>query len=376
MSETDKSSKTEEPTSKRLEEAASRGQFAKAPEIGTVFVLAAAFLVLLFTAKGHAAEIGRAAQYLFGHLHAISVTREAMAEWAPLAIYFVLGLLVPMALAASVAAIISGGLQTGFKLSPKALEMKADKLNPVNGFKKIFSLKSAFQAVVDLLKFVAVAGIIAGVVYEAWRDPIFQTPVSLDHLGQFIFETSLAMFLRLIVALGLIAVVNYIFQKRKNLEELRMTKQEVKDENKQTQGDPKVKQAQRRMAMQNIQKQMLSAVPTADVVVTNPTHYAVALKYERGRDEAPLVLAKGQNRFALKIKAVAREHGVPMVENKPVARMLYKFGEPGRSIPLELYQVVAEILAHVYRSHRYYFHRLKSRREAGQNAAQTAGATD
>jgi flagellar biosynthetic protein FlhB len=116
------------------------------------------------------------------------------------------------------------------------------------------------------------------------------------------------------------------------------------------------------MARRLMQKQMLSAVPTADVIVTNPTHYAVALKYERGQDKAPVVLAKGDNRLAQRIKAIGAEHGVPMVENRPVARLLFAMGKVGEAIPTELYQAVAEILAVVYRTHRYYFHRLKSRR--------------
>jgi flagellar biosynthetic protein FlhB len=126
--------------------------------------------------------------------------------------------------------------------------------------------------------------------------------------------------------------------------------------------DPKIRQAMRAMARRIMQRQMLQAVPTADVVVTNPTHFAVALKYERGRDRAPVVLAKGHNLLARRIKALALEHGVPMVENKPVARALFKFGQVGKEIPAQLYQAVAEILGFVYRAHRYYFHRLKARR--------------
>jgi len=144
-----------------------------------------------------------------------------------------------------------------------------------------------------------------------------------------------------------------------------MTRQEVKEERKQAEGDAHTKAAMRRMARRLIQKQMLSAVKTADVVLTNPTHYAVALKYERGTDQAPVVLAKGENRFAQRIKALAAEHGVPVVENKPVARLLFAMGKVGEAIPSELYQAVAEILAVVYRTHRYYFHRLKTRRLEG-----------
>jgi flagellar biosynthetic protein FlhB len=123
-----------------------------------------------------------------------------------------------------------------------------------------------------------------------------------------------------------------------------------------------MKGAQRRLGRRLMQKQMLAAVATADVVLTNPTHYAVALRYERGRDQAPVILAKGENRFAQRIKALAAQHGVPTVENKPVARMLFALGQVGETIPAELYQAVASILAVVYRTHRYYFHRLKSRR--------------
>jgi flagellar biosynthetic protein FlhB len=138
----------------------------------------------------------------------------------------------------------------------------------------------------------------------------------------------------------------------------------VRQERKNSEGDAHVKTAMRRMARRLLQKQMLSAVATADVVVTNPTHYAVALKYERGRDQAPVVLAKGENMFARRIKALAAEHGVPMVENKPVARVLFALGQVGETIPPELYQAVAQILAVVYRTHRYYFHQLKTRRLA------------
>jgi flagellar biosynthetic protein FlhB len=143
-----------------------------------------------------------------------------------------------------------------------------------------------------------------------------------------------------------------------------MTKQEVKDEHKSTEGDGHTKAAMRRMARRLMQKQMLSAVQTADVVVTNPTHYAVALKYERGIDLAPVGWAMGGDRFALRSKARAAEHGVPTVENRPVARFLFATGKVGEPIPAELFQAVAEILAVVYRTHRYYFHCLKARRLA------------
>lgn len=141
-----------------------------------------------------------------------------------------------------------------------------------------------------------------------------------------------------------------------------MTRQEIKDENRQAMGDPNVRMAQRAMARRLMQKQMLADVEKADVIITNPTHYAIALKYERGVDSAPVILAKGQNLFAQRIKSIALKREVPTVENKPVARALFKYGEVGQPIPAQLYQAIAEILGYVYRTHRYYFHQLKARR--------------
>jgi flagellar biosynthesis protein FlhB len=193
-------------------------------------------------------------------------------------------------------------------------------------------------------------------------DPLFSAPVEAAYLGQFLSHATIIFLSRLILALGFVTAISYGYEKFKTAREMMMTREEVKDERKSAEGNAQAKTAMRRMARRLLQKQMLSSVATADVVVTNPTHFAVALKYERGKDKAPMVLAKGENRFAQRIKALAAEHGVPTVENKPVARMLFSLGKVGEAIPPELYQAVAGILAVVYRTHRYYFHRLKSRR--------------
>jgi flagellar biosynthetic protein FlhB len=180
---------------------------------------------------------------------------------------------------------------------------------------------------------------------------------------------------RFVLALGCVGAFNYIYQLRKIQKDLMMSKQEVKEENRSAEGDPRVRMARRQMARRLLQRQMLSAVPTADVVVTNPTHYAVALKYERGKDKAPVVLAKGERLFAKRIKELAADHDVPMIENKPVARMLFKYGRVGKPIPIELYQAVADILAFVYRTHRLYFHELKQRRAEFERAQRSEQET-
>jgi len=159
-----------------------------------------------------------------------------------------------------------------------------------------------------------------------------------------------------------IAIINFLIKKKEHDDEMKMTKQEVKEERKSREVAPEVKSAQRKKAMELVLGQNLQDVSTADVVVTNPTHFAVALRYERGTDHAPVIVAKGEDLLARRIKSIAIEFDVPMIENKLVAQTLYSIGVVGQSIPIQLYQTIAEILAKVYKSHAYYFHRLKARR--------------
>jgi flagellar biosynthetic protein FlhB len=270
--------------------------------------------------------------------------------------------LAPLLFAIVGAVLLSSGIQSGFQLTPKAAAFKLEQLDVVANFGRIFSKQIFIKFGIDLLKLVAIGSALwlgaRGLVF----DPLFSAPVEAGYLAQFLNHATILFLTRLLFALGIVAAVSYGYEKFKISRDLMMTREQVKDEHKQAEGDAHVKSAMRRMARRLMQRQMLSAVKTADVVVTNPTHFAVALKYERGKDQAPVVLAKGENRFAQRIKALAAEHGVPMVENKPVARLLYAMGEVGEAIPSELYQAVAEILAVVYRTHRYYFHRLKARR--------------
>lgn len=257
---------------------------------------------------------------------------------------------------------LAGGLQSGFNLTPKALGFKWERLNLVQGYERIFSKQVFVHAGIESLKMVAIGGMLWVGARKLLLDPLFTAPVEASYLGKFISQASIELFSRLLVAMGLVAAISYGYEKFKVSRDLMMTREEVKEEMRSTEMDSRVKGFRRRLARRLLQKQMLSAVATADVVITNPTHYAVALKYERNKDKAPVVLAKGENRFAMRLKAIAIENGVPIVENKPVARVLYSMAKVGETIPTDLYRVVAEILAVVYRTHRYYFHRLKSRR--------------
>ena len=365
MADQDNDNKTEQPTGRKLSEAADHGQFAKSPELSVVFILAATLGVIAFTAR---ATVDSLVQYMGGIFTRYTTTKIDIATISvPLGeVILIIGKgLMPVLLTCAGAAILANGIQTGFQLSGKAVDFKLEQLNPVAGFQRLFSKATLVRSGLDLLKLLAI-GI---ALYQGARtlldDPLFSAPVEAAYLGQFLNQAAMSFLSRLLFALSLIAAISYAWEKRKTMNDLMMTHQEVKDEHKDMEGDPRVKGVMRRMARRLAQKQMLSAVATADVIVTNPTHYAVALKYERGIDKAPVVLAKGENHFARRIKALAAEHSVPTIENKPVARLLYAMGKVGEPIPPELFQAVAEILAVVYRTHRYYFHELKTRRLEG-----------
>jgi flagellar biosynthetic protein FlhB len=362
MADHDDDQKTEQPTEKRLTEAMEKGQIAKTPELQVLFAFAALLGVLGFTIQSATHEIAEYAVAMFTRFPSIPVERESIGVQLGAALIVVGRPLAPVLAAVVVATLLAGGLQTGFRLSPKVELFKLESLDVAAGFGRLFSKSVFVRTGIDLLKLGAIGSALWFGARGLMYDPLFSAPVEAAYLGQFLSSATLLFLTRMILALGVVAAVSYGYEKFKMSRELMMTRDEVKEERRQAEGDMHTKAAMRRMARRLMQKQMLSAVQTADVVVTNPTHYAVALKYERGQDKAPVVLAKGENRFAQRLKAIAAEHGVPVVENKPVARLLFAVGKVGETIPAELYQAVAEILAVVYRTHRYYFHRLKSRR--------------
>ena len=365
MSDQDNDNKTEQPTGKRLSEAADQGQFAKSTEMSVVFILAATLGVIAFTARS---SVDTLIQYLSSCFTNYTTTKVDIGTiTVPLTeLVMIVGkILMPVLLTCAGAAILANGLQSGFHVAKKSLEFKFEQLDAVAGFQRIFSKATLVRSGIDLLKMIAIGYALYLGARTLLQDPIFSAPVEAAYLGQFLNQATIAFLSRLLLALSVVAAISYAWEKHKTGKDLMMTHQEVKDESKNQEGDPRVKGVMRRMARRLSQKQMLSAVATADVIVTNPTHYAVALKYERGIDKAPVVLAKGENHFARRIKAIAAAHSVPTIENKPVARLLFALGKVGQPIPPELFQAVAEILAVVYRTHRYYFHELKTRRLEG-----------
>ncbi|MDQ8182332.1 EscU/YscU/HrcU family type III secretion system export apparatus switch protein [Pelagicoccus sp. SDUM812005] len=364
MADTDKDSKTEKPTGKRLEQARGEGNMPQAQEVGVTFTLLAGLLVVMFAGRSIANQVFSISSTMFGNLSSVDLSVDNISYFLNEIIMMLGRLSAPFLLTAMVAGVIAGGLQTKFRLTPKALGIKFNKLNPINGAKQLVSKDVFVRFGIDLLKMAAMGLILWVAMRKIIKDPIFYAEIDITHVGLFITDTMVYVFIRLTIAVGIIAILSYLWQHKKTMDGLKMTKEEVKQERKDQDMSPEVRKARMQMAMRLMQGQMLDDVATADVVVTNPTHYAVALKYERGVDSAPVVLAKGENAFAQRIKAVAAEHGVPVVENKMVARMLYKVSQVGSAIPMEMFQSVAEILAFVYKTHRYYFHKLKARRAA------------
>ncbi len=362
MSDVDQEQKTEQATEKRLSEAHERGQFAKSPELQVLILIAAALCALTFTIQTTSRDLAEYATGMFTRFAVTTLEQSTVTSLFAEVILTAGKALLPILLACVGAAVFAGGLQSGFRLSSEALGLKWESLDMVKGFGRVFSKAALVRGGIDLLKMVAIALALWAGTKHLVVDPLFTAPIEAAYLAQFLHNATLDFLSRLLLALGVIAAIGYSYEKYKTSQEMMMTRQEVKDERRNAEGDAHVKGAQRRLGRRLMQKQMLSAVPTADVILTNPTHYAVALRYERGKDKAPVILAKGENRFAHRIKEIALQHGVPMVENKPVARLLFSLGQVGEAIPTELYQAVASILAVVYRTHRYYFHRLKSRR--------------
>ncbi|WDP89799.1 MAG: flagellar biosynthesis protein FlhB [Desulfobacter sp.] len=341
--------KTEDASSRKLSKAREEGQVAKSMEIPSVFVLLGGILVLYWTAFFMYGEFTEVFLYNFQF--------ERVPEFNPLDMIHILGyhfkkiflLCFPVFAVVYVVALLTNTAQVGFEISWKAIEPKLSKLNPITGFKNKFSSRSVMELVKSLLKL----AIVSIVVYWAVRGKMSEILRLYDNdvaqILLFLSMESFWVFVKVCLVMIVVALLDFAFQKWKFLEDQKMTKKEVKDELKQTEGDPQIKSRIRQLQMEAARKRMMAEVPGADVVVTNPTRLAVALKYDNMTMEAPVVVAKGAGPVAAKIREIAREHDVPLVEDKPLARNLYRLVDIGGEVPMEHYQAVAELLAYVYR---------------------------
>ncbi|MBQ5318963.1 MAG: flagellar biosynthesis protein FlhB [Oscillospiraceae bacterium] len=254
----------------------------------------------------------------------------------------------PLLLISMIVPIIASGIQTRFIFSTKSFEFKLDKLNPINGIKRMFSLSALFELAKSIIKLV----ILGAVVYSEIKGRISEMSRLLQYEIEigivYVADTVFAICMKLAAIFVAIAAVDFLYQKYKWEKDMMMTKQEVKEEYKQLEGDPQIKGKRRQKQQQMAMARMMQAVPEADVIIRNPTHFAVAIKYDENEDRAPIVVAKGADKVAFRIIDKAEEHNVKIVENVPLARGLYKSVDIGREIPYEFYHAVAEVLAFVY----------------------------
>lgn len=346
--------KTEEPTSKKLNDARKEGQVAKSKEVVNAAGLLALFLLLrivmsfvgnnfLGVFSGVYERIPEMVKMYDGF-----VPEGAIVGGVRYAMLRTLIIMLPFLLVGLLVSFLSNALQFKFQVTTKPLKPKLSKLNPISGFKKFFSV----QSLMELLKAIAKILLIVYVVYSEIKDKydliylLFNMPLWQGIITS--GDLAIRIGFKCAIFYIVIAALDFAYQKYKFKEDQKMTKQEVKDEYKNAEGDPQIKGKIRQKMQEVSRRRMMQAVPTADVVITNPTHYAVALKYDKDLADAPLVVAKGEDYLAAKIKELARDNNVEIVENKPLARMLYHNVEIGEMVPPELYQAVAEILAMVY----------------------------
>jgi flagellar biosynthetic protein FlhB len=345
--DSDDSQKTEEPSQRKLDEGRRKGQVVLSREVNTWFLLAAAGVALLMGPMS-AASVARAARIFLARAHEIRVD-DGLLGMLGEALRGALYALLP-AFALSLVAVFAGPvLQRGFVIATERLHPKLDHLSPMAGFKRIFSLRSVVEFGKSLAKLLIV-GAVAAVLLLPELDRLPLLP-SFDEF-QLLHEMH-ALALRLVAGvlavLAALAAFDYGYQWFAFRKSMRMTKEEMKEEYKQTEGDPVVKGKLRQIRQARARQRMMAAVPDASVVITNPTHYAVALKYEAGDRGAPKCVAKGADAIAAKIREVATAHGVPLVENPPLARALYASMDIDEEVPEEHYKAVAEVISYIFR---------------------------
>ena len=346
--------KTEPATAKRLTDARNEGKVAKSREMSSAIELIALFLVLKVFMSFVSENFFQTFSVFYNKIPDVVEESVGGISLRTISILFhevlitMLKIMLPFLAIGLIVSFVFGIVQVGWKITTKPLEPKLSKFNPINGFKRIFSKDSVFELVKSIVKI----GLIVVVAYQCIKGNrnvlfvLYDIPLmqAIILCGNIILDTGLKISLVYLI----VGFADWIYQKHKFKEDMKMTKQEVKDEYKNNEGDPQIKGRQRQRMREVSQRRMMQDLPKADVVITNPTHLAVALKYDANEAKAPVVIAKGEDYLAQKIKEKAREFDIEIVENKPLARMLYANVDIGSEIPPELYQAVAEVLAMVY----------------------------
>jgi flagellar biosynthesis protein FlhB len=343
--------KTEDPTPKRLADARDEGQVAFSVELNTAILMVLGFVMLMITGGRFCDAASDTIRFaltdaLTWELSREGALRSLIIHHLPLALW-----MLPVAGVLLLAGVLVSVGQVGLHLTPKPLMPKLNKISPLTGFGRLFGMRGLMRFVTNVLKLT----LLVVIAWMTIREDLYQIALLTPELNHRLGHEGhlLAMLgIKLALVLLLIAAVDYLYQRWQHYEEMKMTKQEVKEEMKQSDGDPLVKGKIRQIQRQMAQKRMMAEVPKADVVITNPTHVAVALRYDREKMAAPEVVAKGYDEVAQRIKAIAAEHGIPMVENVPLARALAKEVALGKAVPPKWFQQVAQVLSWVYKARR------------------------
>lgn len=347
--------KTEPATAKKLSDARDKGQVARSKEIANGFGLLALFLIIKIWAGNIGIQFLEIFHAVYNKMPEYVVGWDGFVPENDMAVLFqnmmvrLLLILAPIFIIAVLVAFLCDVAQVQWKIAKKAMEPKLSKLNPISGFKRIFSVNSLVELIKAIIKLLIIGYVTYSFLQDKWTLLYTVYDIPLLQVIQMVADLIVDLGIRISAVYIVLAFVDFGYQKFKFAKDMRMTKQEVKDEYKQSEGDPKVKGKIRQKMQESSRRRMMQQLPTADVVITNPTHYAVAIKYDPEVADAPLVLAKGADYLAAKIKEVAKDNHIEIVENKPLARMLYANVEVGQAVPPELYQAVAEVLAFVYK---------------------------
>lgn len=349
--EGDGGEKTEEATSKKLTDARDKGQVAKSQELISAVALFALFVVLKIFV-GYLGEgfievfqftYTNIDQYLKGEFNIAQVSALMLNN-----ILEIIKIAAPVFIASFVTALAVNIVQVKWKITTEPLKPTFSKLNPISGMKRLISKDKIVELLKSILKIAAITYVVYNTLEDKWRLLIQLYDITLYQAISLIGNMVISLGMNISALFLVIGFADYIYQKRKFKVDMRMTKQEIKDEYKQTEGDPKIKGKIRSKMQEASRRRMMQRIPEADVIITNPTHFAAAIKYDKEVSDAPILIAKGADHLAQKIKEIARENRVEIVENKPLARMLYYNVEVEDEVPPELYQMTAEVLAYVY----------------------------
>ncbi|MDR2694600.1 MAG: flagellar biosynthesis protein FlhB [Chitinispirillales bacterium] len=348
MAEDSSQEKEEAPSEKKRDDARKKGTVAKSTEVNSVFVLLTAIFLLRLVGPWMMREFDTHIRDYFALCSVADMSMQRLIDLSQGAIVLLIKVILPFAGAILCAGVLANVVQIGLLFTFEPMIPKLEKLNPLSGFKRIFSMRTVVETIKNILKIILIGYIAYATIKGEYEILITLADVSVMMIWQFVLASAYDIFLRTALVMLLIALADYGYQRYEHEKKLKMSHQEIKEEHKQMEGDPQVKARIRALQREMARRKMMDQVPQASVVVTNPTHLAIAMLYDESNGQAPTVVAKGKDLAALRIKKIAQENDVPIREDKLLARAMYDKVEVGSPIPEEFYMAVAEIMAWVY----------------------------